>query len=380
MHFEAEYWAASHWSYKEWLKRDDQSRFIKNLIKLEEEIQDNDEFLKSIHIDVLNERIFALTPKWDIIDLPKWATAIDFAFAIHADVWLKCIWANVNWRSVPLNYILNNWDTVKINTKTDSKPNPLWLNFVKTTKARSTIKKWLSDQNRDLLLNDWIKLLDDCLLKLWKEKLDKNYTILKNFKWKKLNKNEREEILLKIWKWSLTPISIVKEIIWLEKEKKEEEGIEKKEKVKKWKVYFKWWGENYKLMETCCNPQEWDEIIWYVWRWQYIWVHKKDCPFIKWADYKRFIKWYWESDPIEYSADIEIKLLWVAKNSWKIFEKFSLDWVTVSKIFYEEDLNPKFQILIIWVNFTNLNNFSLLVEKIWDLGFVQDVLVKNLRS
>lgn len=383
MHFEAEYWVASHWSYKEWLKRDNQSRFIKNLIDLESEIEDNDEFLRNIHIDVLNERIFVLTPSWEIKDLPKWATALDFAFGVHSDIWLRCIWAQVNWKWVALNKLLRNWDTVKINTRNEWKPNPLWLTFVKTARAKSEIKKWLSDQNRDAILEEWIKLLNNAFLKLWKPKLDKNYSILKEFRWKKLNKWEREDLVEKVWRWSISTIDIVKEVIsskYLISEKKEDKTEKEKNSKTKW-IYFKWWGwSNYKIMETCCNPQEWDEILWYVWRWSSIWVHKKDCSFIKWADYKRFIKWYWEWWPVEYSADLEIEFLWLADNSWDIFDLFKIRWVSISRIFYEEDLNPKFQKLIIWVYFTNLNNFSILIEKINELDFIQDVFVKNLKS
>lgn len=387
MHFEAEYWAASHWSYKEWVKRNDQSRFIKNLIDLEEEIEDNDEFLRNVHIDVLNERIFVLTPKWDIKDLPKWATALDFAFAIHAEVWFKCVWAQINWKWVALNALLKNWDTIKINTKADAKPNPLWLTFVKTTKANTEIKKWLSEQNKDFLLEDWIKLLNKCFEKLWKPKLDKNYSILKEFKWKKLNKTEREELIEKIWRWTISTIEVIKWVLWSEsfyiklKEKPESKKDVKKENVIwKW-IYFKWWGwENYKIMTTCCDPKEWDEIIWYIWRWSSIWVHKKDCSFVKTADYKRFIKWFWEWWLVEYSADLEIQFLWLADNSWDIFDLFKIKWVTISSISYEEDLNPNFQKLIIWANFTDLNNFSILIEKVNELDFIQDVIVKNLKS
>ena len=133
-------------------------------------------------------------------------------------------------------------------------------------------------------------------------------------------------------------------------------------------------------MKTCCDPQEWDEIIWYVWRWSYIWVHKKSCPFVKSADYKRFIKWYWEWWTAENTADLDIEFLYLANDSWKVFKIFDIDWVWISKIFYEEDLNPNFQVLKIWVYFTNLNNFSLLVEKIQELDFVQNIFVKNLKS
>ena len=407
MHFESEYWAASHWSYKEWLKRDNQSRFIKNLIDLEEEIEDNDEFLRNIHIDVLNERIFVLTPKWDIKDLPKWATALDFAFLIHADIWKKCIWANVNWKNVALNSILHNWDTIKVTTRNDGKPNPWWLRFLKTSKAKHEIKKWLSEQNRDILIDDWLKLLNSSLLKLWKEKLDKDYSILKNFNWKKINKTEREDIIEQVWRWSVTVIDIIKKVLWHDDlfKKLDWKNKEDKKNNKNWKidkinkiddlnwnekskldskskwVYFKWWGwENYKLMESCCDPKEWDEIIWYIWRWSSIWIHKKDCAFIKSADYKRFIKWFWEWWPVEYSADLELKLEFVVKDFYKIFELFEMKWLSISKILYEENLNPNFQILNIWVNFTDLNNFSLLIEKIDELDFIHEVSVNNLSS
>ncbi|MCD5383044.1 RelA/SpoT family protein [Candidatus Gracilibacteria bacterium] len=385
MHFEAEYGAASHWSYKEGLKRDEQGRFIKNLIDLENEIEDNDEFLKSVHSDALHARIFVLTPRGDIKDLPKGATALDFAFAVHTEVGLKCVGANINGRGVALKTILNNGDTIKINTSQSAKPNPMWLNFVKTSRAISEIKKWLNEQNKDLLLEDGIKLLNECLIKLGQNKLDKNYSILKEFDGKKMTKNEREELLEKIGKGAIPTIFVIKKILGSEKLfSKVEKKIDEKEKNKKGErgkgVYFKGGGDNYKLMKTCCDPQEGDEIIGYVGRGSYIGVHKKSCPFVKSADYKRFIKGYWEGGPAEYTADLDIEFLYLANDSGKVFKIFDIDGVWISKIFYEEDLNPNFQVLKIGVYFTNLNNFSLLVEKIQELDFVQNIFVKNLKS
>lgn len=393
MHLEAEFWIASHWSYKEWIKLDTLSGFISNLVSLEKDIEDHSEFLNQIQVDALNKRIFVLTPQWDIKDLPEWATPIDFAFSIHGDLWLECVWTQVNNRSVSLFTPLKNWDTVKILTRKWAKPNPSWLPWVKTNQAKTAIKKWLNEQNLDSIFKDWKKMINDCLLKFWREKLDNNFSILKNYNWWKLSKKERVVLIENVWKGILLPIKAIEHIV-VETRKtnfddlyrgKDPELYSKKTSSKgdlmKADILIEWeLNKNAKIVDNCCNPWPWDEIIWYVTRWTYIWVHKKFCPFISSADHSRFLKASWSTDPIEYTARAKVvfkKEDWIL--SW-ILKLLDIEWLNFDRIEYTNNLSPIEDVVEISVSFRDLNLFSIAVDEIKGFKWVIDFKMISLEQ
>lgn len=107
------------------------------------EMKDPQEFMDTLKIDLFEDEVFVFTPKGDVKTLPSGATPIDFAFDVHTDVGLRCFGAKVNGRIVPLNYVLKNGDFVEILTSKTASPSQDWLNYVKTSKARSKIRAWL---------------------------------------------------------------------------------------------------------------------------------------------------------------------------------------------------------------------------------------------
>lgn len=157
MHNEAEFGIASHWIYKEYEKKkgwrglfDRKSNtpkeslpWIKQLQEWHQETGSNQEkFLEGLQIDFFKNHIFAFTPLGDVIDLPEEATPIDFAYAIHSEVGNRTSGAKVNGKIVPLDYQIKNGDVVDImTTKNDKKPNQDWLSFVKTSTAKTQIRK-----------------------------------------------------------------------------------------------------------------------------------------------------------------------------------------------------------------------------------------------
>lgn len=159
MHDEAEYGVAAAWAYQE-AKKDKRYRdkkaitanqkeieWVKRLRAWQEESADSDEFIDLLKIDFFKDRIFAITPKGEVIDLPAGATPVDFAYAIHSDIGNQCVGAKVNNRIVPLNYELKSSDVVEIITQKGKHPSPSWLEFVKTSHARAHIKKALKGKN-----------------------------------------------------------------------------------------------------------------------------------------------------------------------------------------------------------------------------------------
>ncbi len=144
MHEEAQYGIAAHWDYKQ--KEDSGYKFkqpawIKEILNIQRQTEDTDDFIKKIKFDVFQDRIFVFSPKGDIFDLPEMATPIDFAYTVHTEIGHKATGALVNEKMAPLNRPLENGDLVEIITDKKRKgPNHDWLKFVKTTRAREKIK------------------------------------------------------------------------------------------------------------------------------------------------------------------------------------------------------------------------------------------------
>lgn len=148
MHRTAEYGIAAHWLYKTATTpaEDDLGRqlgWFRQLLELQQESATPEEFLEFLKVDLYHDEIFIFTPQGDIKQLPKGATAIDFAFHVHTDVGLHTTGARVNGRIAPLHRELRNGDTVEILTSPQARPSRDWLAHVRTGRARSKIKQWI---------------------------------------------------------------------------------------------------------------------------------------------------------------------------------------------------------------------------------------------
>jgi len=144
MHRLAEEGIAAHWKYKEGRKgpgADDQRiSWLRQLVEWQQEMRDPGEFISTLKVDLYPEEVYTFTPMGKVIPLPREATPIDFAYAIHSDVGTTCVGAKVNGRIVPLKYNLKNGDVVEILTQTGHLPSKDWLGMVKTPRARNKIK------------------------------------------------------------------------------------------------------------------------------------------------------------------------------------------------------------------------------------------------
>jgi (p)ppGpp synthase/HD superfamily hydrolase len=109
----------------------------------------SEEFLETVKVDLFPDKVYVFTPKGDIMRLPRGATAVDFAYAVHTDVGNRCVATKIDRRLVPLKTTLNNGVTVEILTTRGAKPNPTWVNFVTTAKARNAIRAYLKGLKRD---------------------------------------------------------------------------------------------------------------------------------------------------------------------------------------------------------------------------------------
>ncbi|MFW9616836.1 RelA/SpoT family protein [Aquabacterium sp.] len=168
MHTVAEKGIAAHWMYKEHEDAGEASPqqgavWLQSLIDIQHETRDSAEFLEHLKIDLFPESVYVLTPKSRIVALPKGATPVDFAYAIHSRVGDHCASAKVNGAPVALRTELRSGDVVEIVTAQGARPNPAWLNFVRTGRARSKIRHYLKNMEAEESLALGEKLLTQAL-------------------------------------------------------------------------------------------------------------------------------------------------------------------------------------------------------------------------
>jgi GTP pyrophosphokinase len=164
MHRIAEEGIAAHWKYKEGRKgpaADDQRMaWLRHLVDWQRDVQDPGEFMSTLKVDLYPDEVYTFTPRGKVVVLPRDATPIDFAYAIHSDVGQTCVGAKVNSRIVPLRSTLRNGDIVEIMTQPGHEPSKDWLAFVKTSRARNKIKHVINASERLKAIDIGEKYLD----------------------------------------------------------------------------------------------------------------------------------------------------------------------------------------------------------------------------
>lgn len=277
----AENGIASHWAYKEHKDASSKNRteqklqFFKSIIELNEDKMSSTDFVNSVKDEVLNNNIYCFTPKGDVIELPKGATPVDFAYKVHTRVGETMIGAIVNNSIVSLDYQLQDNDIVKINTNKNSKgPSKEWLKFVKSTQTKNKIRSFFTKEEREI----YIERGKDSLEKELRKKkisfpdfyIPTNVdTILKDLKLENM-----EELYFFIGNGKYSPNTIIN-IIY----KKEEEIIPKKIVLKNNDTDIIVDGiDKVKVnIASCCNPVPGDNIVGYITKGNGISIHRSCC-------------------------------------------------------------------------------------------------------
>jgi GTP pyrophosphokinase len=163
----AERGIAAHWQYKAVDKHtytaEARAReWLTGLIEMQK-AANYEEFLETVKVDLFPDKVYVFTPKGDIMRLPRGATAVDFAYAVHTDVGNRCVAAKIDRRLVPLKSTLSNGETVEIMTARGARPNPNWVNFVTTAKARNAIRAYLRNLKQDEACKLGKRLLEQAL-------------------------------------------------------------------------------------------------------------------------------------------------------------------------------------------------------------------------
>ena len=303
MHQVAEEGVAAHWKYKESKpgKREEDAsldelrktveKLLLPLVESTRETEDSEDFIESLKLDLYPKDVYAFTPRGKIIQLPRGATPIDFAYAIHSEVGDNCTGAKIKGRIVPLRTELQNGDVVEVLTTPNSKPSRDWLNSVVTSKARNRIRHWIAEQQRVESIEIGRKLLEKEVdkFRLSPKKLIANDDEMKRIA-NEYGLGRGEDLLASIGYGKTLPRNVLAKFLGAEKfaeldpEKKKETRLESSVKaVKK----FIGLGEDAIIVKGvdnlltnrahCCNPLRGEEIVGYISLGKGIVVHNKRC-------------------------------------------------------------------------------------------------------
>lgn len=310
MHKMAEFGVASHMKYKEdgKLNEKDAERFnwLRQILDWQEELKDPREFMASLRFDLFEDEVYVFTPRGQVKELPEGATPIDFAYHIHTEVGDRCSGARVNGKLVPLNTRLKNGDTVEIITDPNRHPSRDWLKLVKTAKARTRIKHWIRNEERQQSITLAREVLDKEARKLgininraFKQGMFKKIAAEHSF-------HSEEDLLSAIGYARITPRQVLNRILSREEEtdaRMDIQEMQKKEEdkavqpgTKKEGIRIKGVGDVLVRFAHCCNPLPGDPIVGYISRGRGVTIHTTNCHNVQEMEPERMVEVFWESE------------------------------------------------------------------------------------
>ncbi len=295
MHEVAEYGVAAHWRYKEKGSEkannasDLQFSWMRKLVEYDKEMTNAEDYVNSVKLDLFSDQVFAFTPNGDVLDLPKDATPVDFAYRIHSDVGHRTIGAKVNGRIAQLDTKLVNGDIVEILTSKTPAPRLDWLNFVVTKQASSKIKQWFKKNNREEHIDLGKSHLEHDLTKAGFDEYMKQGEFDKIAK--QMNYVSAEDLFAALGYGETTLNKIVNKL-----QKPKEKNIEDKfhtvSKKKSEKDIVGLEGLMYSFAR-CCSPIPGEPIVGVVTRSKGVTVHRIDCKSLENIEPERMMDINW---------------------------------------------------------------------------------------
>ena len=277
----AETGVASHWMYKSSdaeLNEVQQRthRWLQSLLDIQHHSGDAAEFLEHIKVDLFPDEVYVFTPKGKILSMPRGATAVDFAYAVHTDIGNRCMAARINYELAPLRTELKNGDRIEVITAPHAHPNPAWLSYVKTAKARSQIRHTLklmqtgeATQLGERLLGQALRSLSTKLVDVPKER------------WEKLirdtSAHSRGEILADIGLGKRLAAIVARKLLQIS-EQHPAEGVNGPGGKGAGAIVVRGSEGMAVQFAKCCNPIPGDPIIGFIKKGQGLIIHTHDCP------------------------------------------------------------------------------------------------------
>lgn len=331
MHRVAEFGIAAHWAYKEASFRthkkanvvvtDDKLSWLRETLEWQKDLQDPDEFMKTLKTELFEDEVYVFTPKGQIKVLPRGATPIDFAYSVHAEIGHHMTGCKINSKMMPIVTKLKNGDIVEIITSDQAKgPSRDWLKFVKSSSAKNKIQQWFKKAERE---DNIVKGKD--LIEKEIKRIGMNYSTL--------FKNEYVQVALNRYKFNtiddmysavgfgaISSSRIIAKMLEAYKKDNQDEEIEKtieelateKPKINRTSsngVIVKGIDNCLVRFSKCCNPVPGDEIIGFITRGRGVSIHRKDCQNVKdlVSQGDRIIDVIWsDKDKSSYNVDIQI--------------------------------------------------------------------------
>jgi GTP pyrophosphokinase len=312
MHKIAEEGIAAHWKYKEGkvfnAKEDKMFAWLRRIIERQEEVKDSREFLETFRIDLFPDEVYVFTPRGDVKELPKGATAVDFAYAVHSQLGQKCVGAKVNGRLVPLKTVLTSGDTVDILTSPTHKPSKDWLKFVVTSKAKTKIRQSIKEEQRERsielgksLIEKELSKYDFSLSKMLKS--GEIQSMAKDFSFE-----TTDDLFAGVGYGLYTPLQVLGKVLPEQpKTGKLQKILSTIRKSKDDAIKIKGIDGLVVKFARCCNPIPGDKILGFITRGRGLTVHLEDCPNVLAYDDQRKIEVSWELDK-DYTYTVKLRV------------------------------------------------------------------------
>lgn len=323
MHEVAERGIAAHWRYKEGFRNKADKSFeaklawLRSLIEWRRDLTDAREFVESLRNDVFDEQVYVFTPRGKIIDLPIESTPVDFAYRIHSEVGHRCVGSKVNGRMIPLDYHLQNGEIVQILTsKTSRGPSRDWLNFVKTSSARSHIKRYFRRCERDENMSAGREMLEKELKRL-------GLTIAFDQIAETVNARSIEDLFVSIGTGEVTSRQVVQRALESQQPEAPDDlahipQITPPPRPDATGIRVRGTGSVMTRLARCCNPVVGEPIVGYVTRGRGVTIHRVDCrTIIHERDRDRLVEVTWgDADPQGYPVPVRIES-WDRVGLWR---------------------------------------------------------------
>ncbi|WP_168014165.1 GTP diphosphokinase [Halomonas salinarum] len=394
MHEEAELGVCAHWRYKghdtkaKSRSYEDKIAWLRQVLEWQEEVGGFGDLREELSSDVAPDRIYVFTPEGHVIDLPRVATPVDFAYRVHTEIGHRCRGAKVNGRIVPLTYELSTGQQVEILTATKGGPSRDWLNpslgFVRTSRARAKIQAWFKQQARGQNLEEGKALFDKEMKRLDVENID--LTTLA----KKVNYTTPEDMYAAIGAGDLRIGQVLNQAQQLFGESDDQEQLDRllakprreKHAAGGQDITVLGVGNLKTSMANCCHPVPGEAIVGFITQGRGVTVHRQDCPNIlqlRLDEPKRIIEVEWgERSVTRYPVDIEIEA-WNRSGLLRdVTSVLGNDKVNVLSVNTQTDEVEGLAIITITLEVDGLETLGRLFSHIQQLSNVLDV--KRLRS
>jgi GTP pyrophosphokinase len=327
MHNVAEDGIAAHWKYKEGrtgFDRDDHAfSWLRQVLEWQQEVKDPHEFLNSLKLDLYPEEVYCFTPRGEVKTLPRGASAVDFAYAIHTEVGNQCVGARVNGKMVPLRYKLKNGDIVEILTSPGHRPNRDWLALTVTNKARARIRHYLNTAEKQQALEIGRKHFERELRRydLTAKKVAAENGRLDSLAQELGVGNRAEDLYAAVGYGKVSMRQVLSHLVPAdrleapplpEKARPIADAVKRILRVPDERVAIKGTGDLLIYRAKCCNPIMGEPIVGYITRGKGISVHSQSCPNVKnlMYDPERRIAVAWEKggeDSFEVQISVEVE-------------------------------------------------------------------------